>query len=139
MPDGDIGQDRRVRLRPAKGPIQGLAEDHGQQSRPHLWRDRRDRQAESGEFGNLEQRDPPPDEAFDRIWMQEHLWHCLRELREEVDQQTYLAFQHYVIEQWPIERVCDELNLKPSNVYTIKWRLTKNVSEKMKTLLDGME
>ncbi len=105
----------------------------------NLWRDRRDRQAESGEFGNLEQREPPPDEAFDRIWMQEHLWHCLRELREEVDQKTYLAFQHYVNEHRPIELVCDELRLKPSNVYTIKWRLTKNVSEKMKALLDGME
>ncbi len=56
--------------------------------------------------------------------MEEHLWHCLRELRSEVDETTYLAFQHYVIEQWPVERVCTTLGLSSSNVYTIKWRLT---------------
>ncbi len=105
----------------------------------NLWRDRRERQAETGAFRNLEQPDPPPDEEFDRIWMQEHLWHCLRELQSEVERPTYLAFQHYVVEQWPIERVCSELSMTPNNVYTIKWRLTEKVAAKMKTLLDGLE
>ena len=105
----------------------------------NLWRDRRERQADTGAFRNLEQPGPPPDEEFDRIWMQEHLWHCLRELQNEVEQPTYLAFQHYVVEQWPIERVCRELNMTPNNVYTIKWRLTEKVAAKMKTLVDGLE
>ncbi len=96
-------------------------------------------QANTADFRDQQQREPAPDEVFDRIWMEEHLWHSLGELRAEVDETTFLAFQHYVIDQWPIDKVCNELGLKPNNVYTIKWRLTERVAEKMKDSLDGTE
>lgn len=105
----------------------------------NLLRDRHEQQAHSGEFRTIPDRDPPPDEAFEHIWMEEHLWHCLRELRGQVEETTYLAFQYSVIEQRPVERICAELNLKPNNVYTIKWRMTERVAELMKELLDGVE
>jgi RNA polymerase sigma-70 factor (ECF subfamily) len=96
---------------------------------------RRDRQADSAELEQLADDDASPDDVFDRLWMQEHLWHCLRNLRGEVDDTTYRAFQHYVIEEWPVERVCAELNLKPNNLYTIKWRLTDRIAGMMRELL----
>jgi RNA polymerase sigma-70 factor (ECF subfamily) len=102
-------------------------------------RDRREQQGHSADFEAAQQREPAPDAAFDRIWLEEHLWHCLRELRAEVEEPTFLAFQHYVIEQWPIDRVCAALHLTPGNVYTIKWRLTERVAAKMKELVDGLE
>jgi RNA polymerase sigma-70 factor (ECF subfamily) len=105
----------------------------------NLLRDRREQQGETADFEATPQREPTPDEAFDRIWMEEHLWHCLRELRGEVEETTFLAFQSYVIEQRPIEQVCQELKLTPNNVYTIKWRLTERVAAKMRELLDGLE
>ena len=105
----------------------------------NLLRDRREQQGETADFEATPQREPTPDEAFDRIWMEEHLWHCLRELRGEVEETTFLAFQSYVIEQRPIEQVCEELKLTSNNVYTIKWRLTERVAAKMRELLDGLE
>ena len=96
-------------------------------------------QAATGDFQTPQQRETAPDEAFDRIWMEEHLWHCLRELRGEVDRTTFLAFEHYVIDEQPVERVAAELGLTTNNVYTIKWRLTERVARKMKDLLDGAE
>ena len=64
--------------------------------------------------------------------MEEHLRHCLESLRAEVEPATFSAFRHYVIDQWPIERVCEELSLTPNNVYTIKWRLTEKIAARMK-------
>ncbi len=105
----------------------------------NLLRDRREQQAKTADFQSPQQREPQPEEAFDNIWMEEHLWHCLRELQTEVEETTFKAFKFYVIDQQPIERVCAELSLEPSNVHTIKWRMTKRVGEKMKELLDGIE
>lgn len=105
----------------------------------NLLRDRRDRQAESRQFNELPTQEDSPEEVFEKLWMQEHLWHCLRELQKDVEEKTYKAFQYYVIDQWPIERVCQELNMKANHVYTIKWRMTEKVSDKMKELLDGIE
>ena len=62
-----------------------------------------------------------------------------RELRDEVEETTFNAFRAHVIDQQPIEQVCAALNLKPNNVYTIKWRMTERVAEKMKELLHGVE
>ena len=97
-------------------------------------RERRDRQAGSADLAKLEQQDPGPDAAFETIWLQEHLWHCLRAVQAEVDDTTYRAFVGYVVEQRPIERVCEELNLKANNVYTIKWRLTERIAAKIREL-----
>ncbi|MCG8403965.1 MAG: sigma-70 family RNA polymerase sigma factor [Phycisphaerales bacterium] len=105
----------------------------------NLLRDRKDRQAESRQFKDLPTQEDSPEEMFEKLWMQEHLWHCLRELQKDVEDQTYKAFQHYVIDQWPIDQVCRELNMKANHVYTIKWRMTEKVSAKMKELLDGAE
>lgn len=80
-----------------------------------------------------------PDEIFEQLWLQEHLWHCLRELRTEVEEKTYQAYEAYVIDERPLSRVCEEFGLTPNNVYTLKWRLTQRVAAKMKELLDGLD
>jgi RNA polymerase sigma factor (sigma-70 family) len=87
--------------------------------------------------GNGNGAAPAADDAFERIWLEEHLWHCLRALRNEVDERTYRAYEAYVIEERPLDDVCAELGLKPNNVYTIKWRLTQRVAGKMRELLNG--
>lgn len=104
-----------------------------------LQRKRAERQGETGDFGGPQEREPGPDETFERIWLEEHLWHCLDELRGEVEESTFRAFEGYVIKQQPLAEVCTALNLTPANVYTIKWRMTERIAAKMKTLLDGSE
>jgi RNA polymerase sigma-70 factor, ECF subfamily len=102
-------------------------------------RDRHEQQGGSAAFVNLPATEPTAEEVFERIWMEELLWQCLRELRGEVEDTTFRAFQGYVIEQRPLEDICAELHLRPQNVYTIKWRLTERVAAKMRELLDGAE
>ncbi len=102
-------------------------------------RGRHEQQGGTGTFAIPSEREPAPDEAFDRIWQEEHLWHCLRELRAEVENTTYQAFAQYVLEQRPLAEVCAALHLTANNVYTIKWRLTQRVAAKMRELVDGFE
>jgi RNA polymerase sigma-70 factor (ECF subfamily) len=104
-----------------------------------LLRVQRDRQGDTGAFRQAQQREDSPEDVFEQIWMEEHLGHCLRELRCEVEETTFKAFWDYVMEEQPIEHVCAALNLKPNNVYTIKWRLTERIAAKMKELVDDTE
>jgi hypothetical protein len=76
-----------------------------------------------------------PDQIFEQIWMQEHLWHCLKLLELEVEAVTYQAFHKMVFEEQTAARVAAELDLTVQNVHTIKWRLTKRISTLMKDLV----
>lgn len=105
----------------------------------NLMRGRKALQEDSRDFNRVQQREEAPEDVFEKLWMQEHLWHCLRQLRKEVETSTFNAFRYYVIEQWPIEKVCRKLNMKANLVYTIKWRMTQKVSAKMRELLGGAE
>jgi len=102
----------------------------------NLLRGNRERPADIDLFAETGDGSPAPDELFEQMWMEQHLWHCLRELEQSVDATTYHAFIAFVIEQRPLSEVCEELNLKPNNVYTIKWRLTQRIAERMRELLD---
>lgn len=124
---------------PKKGKFKGWLRTMVNNRVRNLMRDRKDRPGKTDDFERNQQREPQPDEVFDKIWMEEHLWHCLRELKGEVDESTYKAFQLYVLEQKPIEEVCAGLSMTPNNVYTIKWRMTEKVGAKMKDLLDDDE
>jgi len=103
----------------------------------NLLRDRREYQQATGDLDHRQEREPEPAEAFERIWLEEHLWHCLRQLRSEVEPRTYEVFRRYVIDDQPVEEVCEALNVTPNNVYTVKWRLTERVAARMRDLLDG--
>lgn len=104
-----------------------------------LLRMRGEQQGDTRAFQQAQEREPSPDEVFEKIWMEEHLRHCLHELRMEVEETTFQAFWNYVMEEQPVERVCAELGIKPNNVYTIKWRMTERIAARMKELLDGIE
>jgi RNA polymerase sigma-70 factor (ECF subfamily) len=105
----------------------------------NLLRNRHEQGGHSADLLAEPAREAAPDEVFDRIWQEQHLWYCLRELRAEVEETTFLAFQYYVLEQRPIEEVCRTLGVTAGNVHTIKWRLTQQVAGKMKELLDDVE
>lgn len=128
---GDFAYD------PARGRFKGWLRTLVNNRVRDLLRSRRDRQPATGFFERLPRHDESPEAVFDRIWLEEHLWHCLRELRNEVEARTFRAFELYVINERPIDEVCAALDLKPNNVYTIKWRLTQRIQDKMGDLLDG--
>ncbi|NQU48215.1 MAG: sigma-70 family RNA polymerase sigma factor [Planctomycetes bacterium] len=76
-----------------------------------------------------------PDQIFNQLWMQEHLWHCLKQLELEVEATTFQVFRQVVFEEQSAAKVADELGVTVQNVHTIKWRLTKRVGELMKDLV----
>jgi RNA polymerase sigma-70 factor (ECF subfamily) len=102
-----------------------------------LLKKRHDPIADSQELEQLQDREPLPEVVFDRMWMEEHLKHCLRRIRAEVDEETFTAFQHYVIDEWNADRVCETLNISRNKLYKIKWRVTERLREKMQRLIDG--
>lgn len=104
-----------------------------------LARRRAERQGETRDFQGEQRIEDSPAETFERIWLEEHLRHCLDELRNEVQDKTFQAFQRYVIEQRPLEEVCEAFDLKPNNVYTIKWRMTERIAARMKELTGDAE
>ena len=79
--------------------------------------------------------EPTPDEVFERIWGDEHLRHCLEQLRIEVEFKTFEAFRRLALDQWPVERVCETYDLTPQYVCAMKSRLTQRLRRLMQSLL----
>lgn len=123
---------------PDKGRFKGWLRTLVQNKVRNALRIRKPAAAESGALRALPDEEQSPSEAFERLWMQEHLWHCLNEIRTEVEEPTYRAFEAYVLNQRPAEDVARELGFTVNHVYTIKWRLTEKVAAKMKDLVDGV-
>jgi RNA polymerase sigma-70 factor (ECF subfamily) len=97
------------------------------------------RLVEASDTQGLADAGPTPDELFDRIWMKSHLRHCLAQVRSEVTDSTFQAFQDYVIDEQPIAEVCRRLGMTRNQVQLIKWRVTQKLSEKMRELLGDEE
>jgi hypothetical protein len=56
-----------------------------------------------------------------------------------VDSHTYQAFTHYVLDEWPVEKVANELGMSSNQVYLAKSRITKMLKSKMLELLGDEE
>lgn len=121
---------------PRKGRFKGWLRTMVNNRVRNLLRDRHEQSAESQDFKRDQQREDAPDEVFDKLWLEEHLKHCLRLVREEVEEATFKAFQLYVIEERPVEEVCKEMNMTQNQLYKIKWRLTQKLGERMKELAE---
>ncbi len=100
----------------------------------NMLRARRAATAGSTDFDSPQQRELGPDEEFERHWLEEHLRHCLQRVREEVGDTTYAAFEQYVIEERPADEVARSVGVSVDNLYTIKWRLTQKIAERMREL-----
>jgi RNA polymerase sigma-70 factor (ECF subfamily) len=92
---------------------------------------RRELAAGSAEFERPQGRELRPDDAFDRLWLNEHLRYYLGEIRSEIDEPGYQAFDLHVLQQRPVEEVCATLGLEPQQLYKIKWRITQKLRDRM--------
>ncbi len=124
---------------PSKGRFKGWLRTMVKNRVRMMLRKRGDDRAETKDFERPQERERTPEETFDDLWMQEHLKHALDQLRQEVKEATFRAFQLYVFEEWPVEKVRKELDMSADQVYAIKYRLTNKLSAKMKDLTDGLE
>lgn len=101
----------------------------------NLHRDRHEDEAKTQDFRRSQDREPSPEEAFDKLWMEEHLRHAMEELHKEVGDSTYAAFTAYAIDGKPVEDVCKQYEMTANQLYKIKWRLTQRLSEMLKNLI----
>ena len=96
-----------------------------------MFRKKREQQANTGILCDLEADHPSPDELFERQWRDQHLKHCVEQLRSEVTRTTFEAFSMVVIEGRPVAEVCDELGTNANQIYKAKARMLRRVREKM--------
>ncbi|MCB9850211.1 MAG: sigma-70 family RNA polymerase sigma factor [Phycisphaerales bacterium] len=126
---------QQFEYQPTKGHFKGWLRTMVNNRVHNLYRERMRQHAATARMPPSERDEPTPEAVFDRLWQEEHLRHCLRELRTEVAESTFAAFEAHVIQQQPVAEVCARWGLTSANVYTIKWRLTERVAAKMKELL----
>ena len=96
-------------------------------------------QAESGVFRRPQERESLPEDEFEKIWLDEHVRHCLGKLRDEVEPQTCEAYQRLALDDWSVEKVCQTYGITANNAYVIKSRLTARLRELMAELIGESE
>lgn len=89
----------------------------------------------SGDFRRPQEREPAPDEAWERQWQKRHLQYCLLQVQQEVIATTYKAFEYHVLCSWPVEKVAETLSISVDQVYTAKSRITRRLRGKMRDLV----
>jgi RNA polymerase sigma-70 factor (ECF subfamily) len=124
---------------PRKGRFKGWLRTMVNNRIRNLLRDRHEVQAETQDLKHSAQREPTPEELFDKLWKQEHLKHCLRMIRSEVEESTFQAFVAHVMEEQPVDRVCVEFNMTANQVYAIKSRMMKRIRQRMIEILGSAE
>jgi RNA polymerase sigma-70 factor (ECF subfamily) len=93
----------------------------------------------SAALDRLQHREPQPDAIFEQMWMEQHLKRALKLVRQEVEEHSFRAYQLYVVEQRPAEKVCQLLGLNANQLYSIRWRINRKIREYLKHLTADME
>ncbi|RIK68868.1 MAG: hypothetical protein DCC65_01685 [Planctomycetota bacterium] len=120
---------------PKKGRFKGWLRTLVNNRVRNLHRNRHEDEARTQDFRRDQERELAPDEAFERVWMEEHLRHAMQLLRKEAGDAAYAAYTAYAIDGKPVEEVCKQFDLTANQLYKLKWRLTQRLSEMLKELL----
>ena len=82
----------------------------------------------------------PSEDAWEKSWNEEWQRHLLNmaltELKGHVQEETFLAFEMYALQNRPVEEVAKFLNFSVSSVYTAKSRCISALKEIIKNLED---
>jgi RNA polymerase sigma-70 factor (ECF subfamily) len=99
-------------------------------------RKKRPRQAESGELRRLPaSEDKDVAREWEHHWLQEHLAYCLKKIESDFSPTTVAAFKLYVLENWPVDKVCDTLSVGANQVYLAKSRVTRRLRSELTELV----
>jgi RNA polymerase sigma-70 factor (ECF subfamily) len=121
---------------PGKGRFKGWLRTMVNNRFRNRLRDRREYQAASGEIQRAAgDSEASPEALFDRVWRQEHLRHCLRLIRGEVEEDTFGAFVAHVMEEKSVEEVCAQFDMTANQVHAVKSRMMKRIRQRMIQIL----
>ncbi len=73
-------------------------------------------------------------EAWEDEWRQAVLNSCLDELRKTCEPHTMRAFELYVLNEWPADKVASEVGISRDAVFQAKRRLMKKMREMLESL-----
>ena len=90
-----------------------------------LLRQRREKQADSGQMAALPDPAPTPDEAWETNWRNQHLMYCVEQVRSHVSERNHEAFRLLSFEECSVEEVCARLDMTPEQVYQAKSRVLR--------------
>ena len=75
------------------------------------------------------------EDAWEQQWQQAVLRECMSEVSRLVAPATFKAFQLYVLDEWPVDKVAAELGITRNAVYIGKNRIMGRIRQ-MQTLVD---
>jgi RNA polymerase sigma factor (sigma-70 family) len=79
-----------------------------------------EKQAESAQLETVLSDECSPDGLWEQSWRHAHLKYCLSLIKPEVSAIKYQAFEMLVLEEKPVEEVCDALKVNANQVYKAK-------------------
>ncbi len=120
---------------PARGRFKGWLRTLVSNRIRNLRRGTREFAADSHEFERPQSTESSPDDLFDVIWQQELLSHCLAEVRKDVAESSYAAFEALVLQEQPLEQVCRRFEMNAGQVHVIRFRMTQRIRNRMHLLL----
>ncbi len=77
-------------------------------------------------LGRIESPDQAK-EIWEQQWQRSVLRACLEEVSKDLSPNTVKAFDLYVFEQWPVEKVAEQLGISQNAVYIAKTRVMERV------------
>ena len=87
----------------------------------------------------LEGNEPSPDVQFEKVWQEEHVRFALDEIRQAARDADFVAFTRYAINGEATGPICADLSLTPGQLYKIKWRIMRDLSARLKELMNDVE
>jgi RNA polymerase sigma factor (sigma-70 family) len=130
---------RTFEYSPEKGKFKSWLRSMVNNQVMNLHRRRRERQAGEEQLAILPDDHTSVSAVWDRTWRVQRLSYCLEDVRAEVAPKTYEAFCRYVLDEWPVSRVAEELGITANDVYLAKSRITRRLKDKMHELLGDDE
>lgn len=75
-----------------------------------------------------------PDELWARMWRQNHLRHCMKQVQRLVTAVTWEIFESLVDERETVAEVCERLQVSRNQVYKARGRVLELIRQKMQYL-----
>lgn len=94
-----------------------------------LLRRPREGNADTALLAGLLDPQPSPDDAWERIWREEHLRFALQEASKRLSERTYQTFVLLLLEELSVEEVCERMGMNANQVYKAKAQALRHVRE----------
>lgn len=117
---------------PGKGRFRGWLRTLVNNHVRNRLRRRRERLTDDAALDAVPDAAEPPEDEFDRIWMQEHLRHCLSLMAGEFPRDQFDAFRAHAVAGASVEETCQRFGLTPNQLYKLKWKVTRRLSDVMR-------